>query len=204
MGTTTMLDILGSMIIGGLLLITALQMNDTATNNNFVTQEDLTVQQNLTSLVENIEYDFRKIGYIKGGYPPPTDKCIIFGDSDSIAFLSDIDNDGELDTVIWYKENGPIAGCPNQNARMLVRETVTPEGVSVDSANLGVTEFSIRYYDAFGTQIWPEYKQGSPDPPNLMKLNLMVEPTSAYDTSYSTNFAFWTQTRLVSKNLTAR
>ena len=204
MGSTTMIDIVGSMLIGGLLLLSALGMNSNASRNTFQVEEDLTVQQNLTSLIQNLEYDFRRIGYRSGGYPPPTDSCIVFGRSDSIAFLSDMDNDGNLDTVIWYIGKSPIAGCPNPNARMLVRKVVSNGETQVDSSNLGVTEFSIEYLDAFGVQVPTPYIQGSPDPPNLMRLNLMVQPTAAYDTAYSSNFAFWTQTRLVSKNLTAR
>jgi hypothetical protein len=199
-----MIDIIGSMLIGGLLLLAALGMNNSASKNTFKVEEDLTVQENLTSLIQNLEYDFRRIGYRSGGYPPPTDSCIVYGRSDSIAFLSDVDDDGRLDTVIWYFEKTPIANCPNPNVRMLVREVVSNGTTQVDSSNLGVTEFSVDYLDAFGVQVPTPYVQGSPDPPNLMRLSLMVQPTAAYDTAYSSNFAFWTQTRLVSRNLTAR
>ncbi len=207
MGTSTLIDIVGSMLLGGFLLIVALRMDDSATSNTFESQENLTVQQNLTSLIQNLESDFRKIGYRSGGNAPPADSCIIYGRSDSIAFLSDINDNGSLDTVIWYLEKARIPNCPNPNVRMLVRKTRSNGVWTVDSANLGVTQFSIAYFETFKTQLGPSqlpYRLGTPSPPVLMQLTLMVQPTAAYDTAYSSNFAFWTQTRLVSRNLTAR
>jgi len=60
MGTTTLIDIIGSMLIGSLLLLVALRLNDQATKNTFDCQEQLTVQQNITFLVEALGADFRK------------------------------------------------------------------------------------------------------------------------------------------------
>ncbi len=205
MGSTALLDIIGSMIIGGLLLLVTLRMNDSATRNTFQSQENLTVQQNLTSLIQNIESDFRKIGYRNGGQAPPADSCILYAKSDSIAFLSDIDDNGAMDTVVWYLGKTPIAGCQNRNVRMLVRKVKSNGVWKVDSSNLGVTQFSIKYFETFNTQIPTiPYLLGSASPPVLMQMTLMVQPTAAYDTAYSSNFAFWTQTRLASRNLTAR
>ncbi len=204
MGSSSLLDIIGSMLIGGLLLLTTLRINDSATRNTFQSQEDLTVQQNLTSLVQNLESDFRKIGYRNGGLAPPADSCIIYGRSDSIAFMSDINDDGSLDTVIWYLEKTHVQNCPNPNVKMLVRITHCKGATVTDSSNLGVTLFSVVYYETFKTQISPPYILGSPSPPVLMQLTLEVQPVAAYDTAYSSNFAYWQQTRLVSRNLTAR
>ena len=210
MGSTVFIDIIGSMLIGGILLVAALTMNDNATKNTFQSQENLTVQQNLTSLIQTLEHDFRLIGYRNGGNPP-ADSCILYGRSDSIAFLSDLNDDGNSDTVIWYLERNPICKyskyCPNPNVKMLVRKAKCNGVWLVDSANLGVTQFSIGYYNGFKVQIDTlhlPYTFLSPDPPILLQLNLMVQPIAAFDTAYSSNFAFWTQTRLVSRNLTAR
>jgi len=63
MGFSSLIDILGSIVIGGLLLMILLRMNETATQNTYEYNGELTVQQNLVSTVQLIEYDFRKIGY---------------------------------------------------------------------------------------------------------------------------------------------
>ncbi|HUI29272.1 MAG TPA: hypothetical protein VLX91_03570 [Candidatus Acidoferrales bacterium] len=211
MGSTVLIDIIGSMLIGGLLLLAALRMNDSATRNTFQSQEQLTVQQNMTSLIQNLESDFRKIGYRAGGYAPPTDSCTIYARNDSIAFMSDLNNDGGLDTVIWYFRPGPLKNCPNKNVGMLIRKykgiNINQDKWNVDSANLGVTYFHIDYFETFGTQLDTlhlPYTIGTIPPPVLMQLTLEVQPSSAYDTAFVSNFAYWTQTRLVSRNLTGR
>ena len=52
MGTSVILDILGSMIIGGILLLTLFRMNDNATRNTYNFTGELGVQQNLITTVK--------------------------------------------------------------------------------------------------------------------------------------------------------
>ncbi len=196
MGSTVLIDILGSLIIGGLLLLTALQMNDNATANTFQSQENLTVQQNMTSVVENIESDFRRIGYCKNPLLV-TDKTkyILYGRSDSIAFTGDIGNDGTLDTVRWWI--GDYVKGPNPRIRMLCRRV---DETPTDSANMGITQFSMMFIGWMNDTI-ATYVSGGADYPALVQLTLRVEPTAAYDTAYYQNFSYWRQTRLVSRNI---
>ena len=63
MGTATLIDIVGSVIIGGVLLITLIKVNDNVTRNTYGFSGELVVQENLVTSVEVLEYDFRKIGY---------------------------------------------------------------------------------------------------------------------------------------------
>ena len=63
MGSSTILDIISSMLISGFLLLTALHMDEQSVKTTFYSETNLTVQENLTSLVENLEYDFRRMGY---------------------------------------------------------------------------------------------------------------------------------------------
>ncbi len=201
MGSSTMLDIVSSILIGGFLLLVAVRMDAQATKNTYDSEASLTVQENLTSLIENIEWDFRKIGYCKN--PNLTEDpslYILFGDSDSVAFVADLSNVGKLDTVRWWLGDS-VAGSPNPNIRLLCRQVDESPTLS---SNLGVTEFSLAFFDAFGQQITPQYIGGSPAPPQLIQLTVKVEPTAAYDTAYSSNYAIWRQTRLVSRNLKNR
>ena len=87
MGFSTLLDIIGSAIIGGLLLMILFRMNDTAVQNNYDMNGEKIVQQNLVDLVELIEYDFRKIGYCADykNIPDPTKSIIA---ADKTAFHS--------------------------------------------------------------------------------------------------------------------
>ncbi len=185
-------------MIGGLLLLTALQMNDTATQNTFTAQENLTVQQNMTAVVQNIESDFRRIGYCKD--PRQTiDKTnyILFGNPDSIIFTADIDNNGILDTVTWWLGNH-VSG-PNPRIRMLCRRV---GHTTVDSANLGITQFQMLYFDVSNdTMTHVRGDSGGTNYPVLVQLTVRIEPTAAYDTAYYQNFSYWRETRLVSRNI---
>ena len=198
MGSTTLIDILGSMFIGGLLILTALNMNDSATKNTFQSQENLTVQQNMTSIIQNLQWDFRKIGYCTDPTQISDPKYfILFGDSDSVVFRADMFDSGHTDTVYWYLGN--IIPGPNPRIRQLCRR-VGQFGV-VDSANLGVTEFSLVYYDLCDS-VMKKVVAPQANIPQLIELTVRVEPTAAYDTAYYQNFSYWRQTRLVSRNLT--
>ena len=100
MGTNVILDIMGSMIIGGILMITLFRVSDRATESTYNKTGDLTIQQNIAAVVRTLEYDFRKIGYCADWTQIPNpSKSIIFAKSDGIKFLTDVDRDGKVDTM---------------------------------------------------------------------------------------------------------
>ena len=208
MGSTALLDIIGSSIIGGLLLLAALRMNDSATTNTFHSQEQLTVQENMTSLVNNLEYDFRKIGYASDPTRvPQSNSMILLGDTTRIRFLAQLDANGSLDTVEWYLGTDSSI-CANPHVKMLYRRVASPTaGSVVYASNLGVRQFSLLYFTQsvangpIDTLNTPFY---SPTLAKLIEIDLRVEPTSAYDTAYSSTFSVWRQIRLTSMNLVNR
>ena len=63
MGFSVMLDILGSTIIGGILMMNLFQINSSAVENNYKGNGELIAQQNLSTIVKVLEYDLRKIVY---------------------------------------------------------------------------------------------------------------------------------------------
>ena len=63
MGTSVILDILGSTVIGGILLMNLFQINGTAIENTYTGTGELIAQTNLSTIVQVLENDFRKIGY---------------------------------------------------------------------------------------------------------------------------------------------
>lgn len=196
MGSTTLLDIVGSLFIGGFLLLAAVRMNGQATKNTFESQENLTVQQNMTSIIENIQWDFRKIGYCQDPKQIKDPKYfILYGDSDSIVFRADLSNIGKIDTVRWYL--GSHIPGPNPRIRQLCRQVNSAPPVE---ANLGVVEFTMKYYDV-SDSLMSIIVAPQASVPQLVELTLRLEPTAAYDTAYAKNFSYWRQTRLVSRNM---
>lgn len=199
MGFTTLLDILGATIIGGMLLLILFQVHESTVQNTYKYGGDLIVQQNLVSVVEVLEHDFRKIGYCKDWekIPDPT-KSVIAADSTSIKFLTDIEPDGFVDTMHYYL--GPASELDhtdNPRDRFLYRviNDETPVGT-----NLGITEFSLDYYNALGTKL--TFPILVPSEIYQMEINITVENTAAYEQEYSS--AVWKQIRLAARNLRNR
>ena len=199
MGTNVILDIMGSMIIGGILMITLFRVSDRATERTYNNSGDLTNQQNIAAVVRTLEYDFRKIGYCADWTQIPNpSKSIIFAKSDGIKFLTDVDRDGKVDTMYYYI--GPASELiytANPRDRFLYRVVNNEKPVKV---NLGVTQFDLVYFNVDNEII--------PVPICVLgeiytiQISVAVEDIEAYDQKYSQ--VFWRQIRLVAKNLKNR
>jgi hypothetical protein len=221
MGFATLLDVIGSAIIGGFLLLTLFRMNNNASMNTYNFSGELTLQENLVVTVEVLEHDFRKIGYCEDPSKiiNPEINSILYADTSSIKFLTDVivdvanfRGDGIVDEIEYYL--GPaseLLNTPNPNDRMLYRVV---NGVKT-GVNLGVTEFRIRYFrDSLNAQggtspaeiltgelpkVWVE---GTPTGITTMQIDIRVENTSTYDAAENPyRHAFWRQIRLSSRNL---
>lgn len=223
MGIVVILDVLGSMIVGGILLLILFRMNDSATRNTYNFSGELIVQENLVATVEVIEYDFRKIGYCEDPLklPHPEVNAILYADTNRIKFLTDLlttsyddpdpEGDGNLDTLEYILNSADISGTPNPNDRMLYRVVNgNPTGV-----NLGLTYFRIRYFrdslTASGSTTLAEilpvdlpkiHNPGTPTGITALQIDIQVENTASYDAADNPyRQAFWRQIRLSSRNL---
>lgn len=199
MGFSSLIDVLGSFLVGGMLFMILLRMNDASVQNTFKYGGDLLVQQNLVEVVSLLEYDFRKIGYCRDwqNIPDPS-KAIIAADSNSITFLTDINNDAVVDTMRYYL--GPaseLADTPNPRDRLLYRVI---NGAVPLTANLGVTQFNLVYFSALGDSL--TFPILVPSEIYTMQINITVENYAAYDEDYSS--AFWRQIRMAARNLRNR
>lgn len=199
MGTSTLIDLAGSFLVSGLVLLAALQLDQKSIQTTFDSQAGLTVQENMVNLIEFLQYDFRKIGYcsIPGKLPnSAVDTFIQKGDTSTIWFLADVTNSGRVDTVKYWLGQTPVPGSANPKVRMLYRQINS--GVPMGS-NLGVTQFNIEYFDAFGNQISTPF--GAPNTVQYIVLTIRLEPVASFNADYSSNFVIWRQTRMVSRNL---
>jgi hypothetical protein len=199
MGFSTIMDIMGSMIIGGILLTITLRLNDSATGKTYNNSAELSLQENMATVAQIVETDFRKIGYCAdwNKFPDPS-KAVVYADETSIKFLTDIDLDTNMDSISYYVgSTSELLSTPNPRDRILYRvvNTETPM-----PSNLGVTQFRLVYFDALGDTLSPPIT--SPGLITSIEINLTVESVAAYDTAYSS--AFWRQIRLVARNLKNR
>ena len=199
MGFSTILDILGSIIIGGILMSIVFRLSDAATEKTYNNSGELSLQQNLSTVAQIIEHDFRKIGYCAdwNKLPDPS-KAILFVDTSAIKFLTDIEADGELDSIFIYL--GPaseLSATENPRDRILYR--VINDETPVQS-NLGITQFYMVYYDVLGDTIYlPISNNGEI---SSIEINMTVENVAAYDENYSK--AYWRQIRMVARNIKNR
>ena len=209
MGTTTLLDIVGAVIIGGFMLLLLHSLSGRATENSSLYSGDLIAQQNLVSLVELLEHDFSRIGYCENidSMKSPQD-MISAADSTSITFWTDLaqsstdfrgDGNPEL---LRYELGADINGTPNPNDKLLYRYRV---GTSKDASNLGITKFKISYYDNMNNEL--SYPINT-TLISYMQIDIKVEDCYGYDTgnndkTHSEKFptVFWRQIRMATKNM---
>lgn len=199
MGFTTIFDIMGSIIIGGILMLITWRLSDAATEKTYNNSGELSLQQNLTTIAQILETDFRKVGFCAdyNKFPDPG-KAIVYGDESRITFLADVDLDTNMDSIRYYL--GPVSelsATPNPRDRLLYR-VVNNEPAA--SSNLGVTQFRLVFFDALGDTLPPPIT--TPGIISSLEINLAVENVAAYDTAYTG--AFWRQIRLVARNLRNR
>jgi type II secretory pathway component PulJ len=214
MGSQVVLDIIASSLAFGTLLLITIRLNGSVNENLQRYNGDLIVQDNIVAVISMIEYDFRKIGYCKdpAKLPDPT-KAIILADSNRIKFYTDLassgnpDGDGTLDILYYYL--GPtseLSMTPNPRDRILYR---VENNKPARGANLGVTLFDLKYFDALNDTI--HFPISNPGQIWALQITIQVENltastllynTAKFDNQYSS--AFWRQVRLVSRNLKNR
>lgn len=207
MGYSTLIDILGSIIIGGMLLLILLRLNDTAVANTLYFNGDLIIQKNLVEVVSLLEFDLRKIGYCADwtSLPNPS-KAILAVDTNSISYLTDVptlaepNGDGVVDTLTYFL--GPaseLISTPNPHDRMLYRRVNSGPNVG---ANLGVTKFEFQFYNTFGAVI--PFPIAVPGEIQSMQIDLAIEDVYLQDFANNNGQyreIFWRQIRLAARNL---
>jgi len=209
MGFSTLLDILGAMLIGGLMLLTINTMNKSTaeTSSNF--HSDLIAQQNLVSIVQLIEHDFTRIGYCEDvdSILNPQE-MITEADSTSITFWTDLATDASefrgdgIKEKLTYELGPDIIGTPNPDDKILYRYK---EGTTKDASNLGITKFALTYYDNMKNELT------HPIDPTLIasiQIDLRVEDCYGYDSDNTEKTheeifptVFWRQIRMATKNI---
>lgn len=199
MGTATILDIAGAILIGGILMVSLHTVNQNVLTNIYYYNSDIVNQGNLVSVVDFIERDIKRLGYSPDPAQLPTSaQSILTADTSRIKFVGDLDNDAVLDTVTYYL--GPLSdmeSTPNPRDRILYRR-VDPGGRI--TSNLGVTEFSLLYFDALSDTLPPPVLQTGRI--SAIQISVKVESAASIDEQYAQGF--WRQIRVSARNLKNR
>jgi hypothetical protein len=137
------LDLLGSTIIGGVIVLMLMNFNAFQSNTAISSDSELQMQQNAKTLAEIINHDFRKIGF---NYD---NTAFAQADSERISFYSDIDRNGSIDSVTYFLGNpSEVTSTTNPKDRILYRKV---NNDTISGPSLGLTKAKFSYLDGVGT-----------------------------------------------------
>jgi hypothetical protein len=172
-------DILGSMIIGGMILVMVLGFNANIIEGAALQTFKTNVQGNMTTVTNIMEYDFRKMGFQVAF---PQDSSISYADSTRIIFKGDFDNNGATETLQYnYVAGTQAPGAVNPRARVLFRSY---NGGPAQSMNIGITRFRFTYYDSVGTTMTGNVI-ARPSLIKSFKVTINMESKEPYNSQYA-------------------
>ena len=136
---SVLLDIMGSTIIGGIIILMLMNFSTFQTNTAITSNSELQMQQNAKTLAEILNHDFRKIGF---NYDNP---AFAQADSERISFYSDIDRNGSVDSVTYFVGNASeVISTTNPRDRVLHRIV---NNDTISGPSLGLTKVRFSYLD---------------------------------------------------------
>jgi len=139
-----LLDLLGSTIIGGLLISMLINFNIFQNNTSFASDSELQLQQNAKTLAEILNYDLRKIGY---GYDST---AVTIADSEKISFYSDIDKNGSVDQITYMISDTSDAFFTTNPEDVILYRIVNND--TSKGPSLGLTKLKFSYLDGIGAE----------------------------------------------------
>jgi hypothetical protein len=171
------LDIAGSLVIGGLVILIFANLNLTISASASENLYSGIMQRGLTSAVDLIEHDIYKIGYRCSG------NKIEVADSNEIKFYCDIDNDGVAEEINYFLGDAEsFTETGNPNDCLLTRE----KNEEKPGASIPVVDFKLIYYDSLGQEI--DYtllsSQAERDKIKTLRIRMKCESADMIDNHY--------------------
>jgi hypothetical protein len=189
---STMHDLVVSMIIIGLLILTVMRIDSNVRSNAIIARQDSVAQSNLKVISDIVQYDFRKIGH---GLAAPS-RSIILADTSRIIFAYDQNRRSSVfDSVRLEYVTHPADGTENPYDKLLLRKI---NGHDTHGVALGVTRFYLRYFNQHGTLLPTPVVADSLSKIREIELTLVVKSTEPMERRYSQSRFV---TRFTPKNL---
>ena len=178
MGSSSILDIIGSIMIGGMLLLITLRLNASAQEYSAAYYSNYILQSNLLTLVVMLEDDFKHIGYCKNPRLIRTGQAIIDAESTKIQYRTDVNNNGSIDIVTyWAGPTSEMAYTDNPSDFFLYKQI---NGGTATKWNLGTTKFLIKYWDNTGTPDSMSYTQAFNNPGSIAITDVSIRLESPF------------------------
>lgn len=140
----TLLDIFGSVVIAGMLFMLIIKLNLFSSQTSYTSDNELKLIQNVKTLAEIIDYDFRKVGYRHDKDIGPSIKT---AKSTEFEFYADIDSVGNVkDSVRYWVDPSTEKGF------IVLKRTIN--GINeMSGASLGLDSIKFTYLDAIQDSI---------------------------------------------------
>ncbi|MDP2039389.1 MAG: hypothetical protein Q8L04_18580 [Ignavibacteria bacterium] len=123
----------GSFVVGGIVLLTLIYIHFRFDDINQAQVINEFTESSMTSLADVLDYDFNKVGYRVSSNP----KICSINDS-SIVYLSDLDNNGSVDSVKYFTQR-------SNSMKYLVRRTTIS---NVKESKVAINSFIVQGYDS--------------------------------------------------------
>jgi hypothetical protein len=182
-----LLDLIGSALIGGILILQLMNMTLFMQNASYSSDNELKLQQNAKTLAEIINYDFRKIGYKYDS------TSVLIAEQKKIKFIGDLEAPGEtgsgiVDTVEYFVLDSTHA-TSTSNPRDIVLVRVLNNKDSIAGPTLGLVDIKFSYLDSLSTPTAVLSKI------KYIKTELWVEPIETSDNFITgksdSTFTYW-------------
>ncbi len=130
-------------MIGAAIIGTIIGLHVLLSDSSQQMTSDLIAQENMSEFTSLVNYDFAKVGY-----RDTTGAPVLVAKSDTLTFLSDIDNNATIDTVKYFTgSTAAWTATENPNDFLLYRIKVP---LDTTKLNVGFTNFSFTYFDSTG------------------------------------------------------
>jgi len=133
----THLDIIGSVIIAGMIILNFAFFMGERQNSQIRSTNKATQQNEVTDVTSIMRHDI-----LKAGYGVDTMK-ILKATPTCFSFRADLANSGNIDTITYLFGDGASSIVKDSKLGMLYRIV---NGRKVHGDDLGITEFEFRYY----------------------------------------------------------
>lgn len=134
-------EITWSSFIGATIIAAGMGLQIYLSGSSQQMTSNLITQRNMADFHKIIQNDFGKIGY------RDTTGCpVLVSTSDTLKFLSDIDDNSTIDTVLYYRgSTTERLKTENPDDFLLYRVILHTDTIRF---NIGLTNFSFTYYDS--------------------------------------------------------
>jgi len=180
---TVMLDIILSVVLFGMIVLSVMNININMSNQNYQGLIEFHTQTEAIQLARIIEFDFRKIGYT---IPTASRPAIQIAETSHVRFKTNLQNSPGATDMVDYTLGGLVSVSVNPRDRMLVRT----ENTTSIYINYSVVRFLLSYYNSRDSLLVAPITGALRDSIRSVKVMLILESPEPFDTTYGGGYQY--------------